>query len=525
MSEAAAASQSAPHLRRDVSVWGSYMWGFADVGADTYVALGLVIAASQGGAALSFALAGLVYIFIGLAYTELAAAYPVAGGGQYFALRGLGDFWGMVAGSALLLDYTIDISLFALASAGYFNYLVQLFTGFAPQAAVISLGSLVPNFQWLFCLETLLLIGFLLALNIKGMRESSLLNEVVGILVICLESLLVLLGFLFAWKPELLAQQWHQSFPPFGQFLYGSTLAIISFVGLESISQAAQETRRPATVIPRTSISLIFTVFIFAVSFSVMGLGILDWQVFAANKENPIAKLAEAIPGIGLIAGPFAAVLGAIVLLISSNSGVMSASRVTYSMSQFGLISKWFDKVHPRFHTPVRTILVFSGIGALETIIAFLTKSAISTLADMYAFGATFGYTLVFISLIVLRFKDPHTPRPYQMPLNVGVNWKGTRVSFPLLGIIGALSVFGFLLGVIYTHRAARIAGPAWVVMSALYYLWYRKSHRLPILGNLHRDWEKDQIQVLTSAEEFDLLEQYRAALARRDKIKGGSLG
>src|SRR6266571_802416 len=97
-------SMSSSELRRDVSVWGSFMWGYADVGADIYTALGLVIAASQGAAPLAFCLAGLVYIMIGLGYTELASAYPVAGGGQYFALRGLGDFWGFVAGTALLLD-------------------------------------------------------------------------------------------------------------------------------------------------------------------------------------------------------------------------------------------------------------------------------------------------------------------------------------------------------------------------------------------------------------------------------------
>jgi len=94
------------------------MWGFADVGADTYVALGLVMAYAQGATSLVFALAGIVYIMIGLAYTELASSYPVAGGGSYFTLRGLGDFWGFVAGSALILDYTIDIALFATASAG-----------------------------------------------------------------------------------------------------------------------------------------------------------------------------------------------------------------------------------------------------------------------------------------------------------------------------------------------------------------------------------------------------------------------
>src|SRR5690242_4939404 len=113
------ASGGQPELRRDVSVWGSFMWGYADVGADIYVALGLVMAAAQGAASLAFGLAGLVYILVGLAYTELASAYPVAGGGQYFALRGLGDFWGYVAGIALLLDYTIDIALFSVASAGY----------------------------------------------------------------------------------------------------------------------------------------------------------------------------------------------------------------------------------------------------------------------------------------------------------------------------------------------------------------------------------------------------------------------
>ena len=114
-------------LRRDVTVWGSFMWGFADVGANVCVALGLVIAATQGVAPLAFALAGIVYIMIGLAYTELASAYPVAGGGQYFALRGLGDFWGFVSGAALLLDYTIDIALFAVACAGYINFFFHIF--------------------------------------------------------------------------------------------------------------------------------------------------------------------------------------------------------------------------------------------------------------------------------------------------------------------------------------------------------------------------------------------------------------
>ncbi|HUX88561.1 MAG TPA: hypothetical protein VMW65_16280, partial [Chloroflexota bacterium] len=73
-------------LRRAVGPWGSFTWGYADVGADVYVALGLVMAAAQGGTNVAFLFAGLIYVCVGLAYTELAAAYPFAGGGQFYVL-------------------------------------------------------------------------------------------------------------------------------------------------------------------------------------------------------------------------------------------------------------------------------------------------------------------------------------------------------------------------------------------------------------------------------------------------------
>src|SRR5438105_14436120 len=109
-------------LRRDVTVWGSYMWGYAAVGADIYTALGIITLAALGLAPLAFLAAGLVFALVGLCYAELASSYPLAGGGQYFTLRGLGDFSGLIAGAALVLDYTIDLSLFTVVAFGYFNY-------------------------------------------------------------------------------------------------------------------------------------------------------------------------------------------------------------------------------------------------------------------------------------------------------------------------------------------------------------------------------------------------------------------
>jgi len=505
-------------LRRDVTVWGSYMWGYADVGADIYAALGLVIVAAQGGAVAAFALAGIVYIMIGLAYTELAAAFPVAGGGQYFALRGLGDFWGFVAGAALLLDYTIDIALFTVASAGYINF-------FLPALGKIKMDiGPFHDVAIVWCLEAVLLTVLLILLNVRGIRESSLLNEVLGAVDIISESSIIVFGFLFAWKPDFLASQWHHQVAHWNwhDFMYGSSLAIISFVGLESISQAAQETRRPATIVPRTSIALIFTVFLFAVAFSTLSLGILPWQRFVGHEGDPVAMLAANIPYIGIIAGPFAALLGASILLISANSGVMSASRLTFSMSRFRFITRRFAAVHPRYRTPARAILVFSSIGILQIILAFLVgkDKALEILGNMYAFGATLGYSIVFIALIRLRFTDPYSPRPYKMPLNLRITYKQRPVDVPLLGFIGTAGVLFVLTEVVLTHEIGRIAGPAWVVLCFLYYAWYRRRSKLPVFRSIPRNWEREQQQVLRGAEEFDLLERYQAALAARDRAQ-----
>jgi len=516
-------------LRRDVTVWGSYMWGFADVGADSFVALGLVMAYAQGATSLAFALAGLVYIMIGLAYTELAATYPVAGGGQYFALRGLGDFWGFVTGSALLLDYTIDIALFSLACAGYVNFFLPYFLGVRVSDFVLQLGPL-HNIQYLWLIETLVVIVFLVWLNIRGIRESSLLNEVVGVLVIATEIGLILFGFVAAWQPEIFTFEWLHQFPSTSNFMYGTSLAIISFVGLESISQAAQETRRPATIVPRTSIALIFSVFLFATAFATLGLGVAipaeghlihPWQLLGKHQDNPVAVLAQAIPFIGYVAGPLTALLGALILLISANSGVMSASRLTYSMSRFHFIDEWFNAVHPRYRTPARTILIFSGIAALQVILASLTgPRALDTLGNMYAFGASTGYLLVFIALIRLRFTDPFSPRAYKVPLNIKITRRGQTYEFPVLAVIGALGIGTILFMVVLTHEIGRIAGPAWILACFVYYAWYRRRHRLPVMRSVRHDWEVQQQEVLRDAEEFDLLERYRAALTARDRAR-----
>src|ERR671928_703535 len=165
-------------LRRAVGPWGSYTWGYADVGADIYVALGLVIATAAGGANIAFLFAGLIYVTVGLAYTELSAMYPLAGGGQLWVMRGLGDIWGFTAGWSVLLAFTVDIALFAYISVSYIDR-------FIPQW---------NHAPWIIY-EGIGIVALLLVLNTVGVRESSKLNELAGGIDVLAESILIFIGF------------------------------------------------------------------------------------------------------------------------------------------------------------------------------------------------------------------------------------------------------------------------------------------------------------------------------------------
>ena len=516
---AAEEPQESHSLRRAVGVWGSYTWGYADVGADVYVALGIVMAAAQGATNVAFLFAGLVYVMVGLAYTELAAAYPMAGGGQFYVLRGLGDIWGFVAGWAVLLDFTIDISLFALASVGYINFFIPALN---VRVAIHLLGLTFSGLQPILILEATFFVVMLTLLNILGVRESTKFNEILGALDIISESSILFFGFLFAFNPTLLIHQMVTSWPDPFHLAYGASLAIISFVGLESISQASQETIRPGKVVPRTSIALILTVLIYALAFSNLSLGMLPWQSIATHNGDPIAWLASHIPILGIFAGPYVAMLGATLLLISSNSGVFGASRITYSMARFDLLPRWFAKVHPKFRTPIRTLIVFSGIALLELWLAGLSPNAYDVLGNMYAFGAATAYMLVFVSLLVLRFVDPWTPRPFKVPLNIRLRGKDGEVRLlPIAGIFGFLGISTILFLVVLTHSIGRIAGPAWIILGLLIYSWYRHRRKLPIRKTLKRNWEKEQLLVYEDSGEYDLADELRENLERKRRLHG----
>jgi APA family basic amino acid/polyamine antiporter len=531
------AAKAKPTLRRSVTPWGSFSWGYSDVGADIFVGLGLVLGAAGGASNIAFLFAGIVYVCIGLAYTELAATYPVAGGGQYFVMRGLGDIFGFIAGWAVLLDFTIDITLFAWSCVDY-------------------LGQLIPVLQlqphpWIHFGAVFFLIAGLCTLNVIGVRESTTFNGIVSALDVISETSILFFGFLFAFNPDLLMHTMHVYWPSTDHLLLGVSFAIISFVGLESISQAAQETQRPASVIPRTSIGLILTILIYALAYANLALGmtpshpvpldahghVQQFFQFLGNDENngkAVAVLAANVPYFGAIAGLYVPVLGAILLLISSNSGVFGASRIAYAMSRARLLPSVFERVNRRFRTPAVSIITFCAIAIVVLIFAalpsldpgmqalynhaFRGEAGIVVLGDLYAFGAATSYSFVFIALIALRLNDPLSPRKFRIPLNIPFKYRGERVLFPVVGVIGFLGIFSILIDTLITHEIGRVAGPTWIIIGLIGYLFYRRHKKLPVFRSRPQDWDAQQVLILKDAGELESMDELIEKLRARGR-------
>ena len=493
-------------LRRAVTTWGSYSWGYADVGADIYVALGLVVGAAMGAANVAFAFAGIVYVCIGLAYTELASTYPVAGGGQFFVTRALGDFVGFIAGWAVLLDFTVDIAIFAWATIAYLSLLVPWLANHAP----------------IRFLGVLFVTAFLTVLNIIGVRQSSKLNELVAGVDILNETFILVCGFMLAWKPQMLIHSMTFHWPRTNELFLGVSLAIISFVGLESISQAAEETQRPSRVIPRTSVALILTILIFALAYSNLVLGMPNiegqpaYQYLGSsdNNDKAVALLAAHLPLVGNLLKWYVPIIGALLVMISSNSGVYGASRIAYSMGKLQLLPSWFQITNPKTKTPVGTILFFSGIAAIVLVTAYLQgPHAFDFLGDLYAFGAALSYTLVFVALITLRFTDKEAPRRFKMPWNIRMTIAGKKGDVSITSVIGFLGILSILMFTLFTHPTGRIAGPSWVVFGILFFMFYRARTRKPVWTSLRRNWIKHHQQTLANAGELEMLDEYNAAV------------
>ena len=101
-------------------------------------------------------------------------------------------------------------------------------------------------------------------------------------------------------------------------------------------------------------------------------------------------------------------------LVIACNAAMFGLSRLGYSLALNRQIPSLLGRLHPRFDTP----FVLIALGALLAI-ALVLPADLELLAAIYAFGATLAFTLVHLSVIRLRFREPERDRPYRIPFDI----------------------------------------------------------------------------------------------------------
>jgi len=486
-----AGSGEGAELKREVGWFSSFAMGYGDVGADIFIALGIVTLYAGGAAPYAFLIAALIYVAIGLAYAELAPTYPYAGGVQVYAMRASNTLLGFLAGWSIMLDYTLCISLFSTASAGYLKYLFpwlrDISLQIAPGVEISSLGIIAAS-----------LVAFLIVLNYIGIKYSA--GMVSGLVIIGLivQAAILGTGFLSKFDPNLFLKQIAEMGNPvklaevgylgfldvkLNNFLYGVTLAMASFIGIESIAQAAEETKKPHKWIPRAAKLCVIAVFLSVILFSILSIGVLDWRTLGSSYENPVAVLVSRFPLMGEYFSLIVSATAFILCLASANTGVIGVSRLTASMGRFNLLPSWLYHIHPRFRTPTRTIIIFGIVGLLLTL-----PGDIPLLASLYNFGASLSYFLLMVSLLMLRSRDREVYRPWKIPFSIKIRRAdGQLIELPIIGLLGLIGTAAIWILVVLLHPAGRLFGFLWIAAGLLTYTFFRKISRRRLLSREER--------------------------------------
>ncbi len=462
-------------LRRTLGIGGLFSIGYADVGAGIYLALSLVVFHASYAAPLAIGIAAIAYFLTGLTYAELSSTYPTAGGSATFAQNAFGDTVSFLAGWMLCLDYVVTAAIFAIPAIGYLSYFFDV----------------LKQPVWLGTAAILLLVGLIL-LNIVGIRESANFTLTLSLLSVVSLAALIILGLVFVVIPGGLLLSWPGKFslgvnPSWSEFVQAITLAMVSYLGIEALAQASEETKIAGRTIPRATMLTLATVIILYLLVSTVAVNIISPATLSTTwKNNPLAGVASNLPGAGWLVADWIALLGCSISVIGANAGIIGSSRTLYALSKYKLLPGKFGAIHGRFRTPHLAILTF-GLGSILLVALasfdFLKggEDPLTLLGSLYNVGALVAYVSAHASLIVTRNTDKPRFRPFKVPFSLRFKRKLGEYELPLLPLLGLLSTGAIWVAVIATHALGRTLGLLWVLMGMSLYIYFRRSRRLPV--------------------------------------------
>lgn len=450
-----ATAQTSRGLRKELSAFDLTMLGIgAIIGTGIFVLTGTGATVAGPGLVLSFVISAFACGFAALCYAEFASMLPVSGSTYTYAYATLGEMIAWIIGWDLLLEYLLASSAVSVGWSGYFQSLLSGFGVTLPEYLTAAAGSL-PGKQTLFNLPAFCVAMVITALLAFGIKESKRVNNVVVLIKVGVVLLFIGIGVWHVkpvnWQPAL----------PFGfsGVFHGAAIVFFSFIGFDAVTCAAEEVKNPAKDIPRGVIWSLGVCSLLYVVVAAIMTGIVPYMQFA-GVDHPVS-LALQVAKLDWFAGfvDLGAILGMMTVILVMTYG---QTRILFAMSRDGLLPKIFSEVNPKYGTP------YKATWLIGTIIALLAGFVpLHTLAELVNIGTLAAFTLIALSVIVLRKREPNLPRKFVCP---GVPY------IPTLAILCC----GFLMTQL--SLLTWLCFMAWLLIGLVVYFGY--SRRNSLLNN-----------------------------------------
>lgn len=331
---------------------------------------------------------GALYALIGaFAASELGAMVPRSGGWYVFTRRALGDYPGFVVGWTDFLANCGTTAAVAMVVGEYLGNFFPIFRGHA-----VEVGCAI--------------VLVIMALQWRGVRVGSSVQNTM--------STLTGLAFLaFVVAAVVIAHPAHpasNAVLSHGVGLFAALVlafqgVVYTYDGWYNVIYYGEEVKEPGRAVPRSmfgGLAVLTAIYVLvnAALVHVLGVGGI------AGKDLAMGTAATAL--FGPHGDTVIRALTIVSMLSASNAFQLNASRIPYAMACDGLAFRALRDVN-RGGTPT-TALFFSGIAAL----ALMITGSFERLAAILVFFFVANYTLAYISVFVLRRREPDTPRPYR---------------------------------------------------------------------------------------------------------------
>ena len=402
---------------------------------------------------LSTWIAGGFLAFCGaMAYAELAALRPRAGG-EYVYLR---EAYGGLAG--FLTGWTSFIAGFAGAIAASAMIVPFYLERFVPGAAnstpwvqiPLPYLSLTVSNQSMIAIA---LVWLLAIIHIRGVGPGRGVSN--GLTILKVGALLIFIAVGLAMSgagPTPVAQSAGTGTAT--GWLLGLIVVMFVYSGWNAAAYMAEEVRDPGRNLPLALALGTGAVTLIYILINLLYLKVIPIQELVTIKGSVLDVAAERL--IGVRAGDVMGIISIVSLAASVNAMTFAGPRVYFAMARDGVFLPAAARIHPTYKTPWVSI---AGQAVWATVL--ILTGSLDALGNYVAFAITLFAGIAVAAVFVLRARDPHAPRPFK------------AIGYPLTPAIFVL--FSFVMVVNAIYREPRVTGIGLLLIGAgiPLYFWF----------------------------------------------------